>query len=442
MAVDLLIRGGRVIDASQGLDAVADVYVRDGLVAAIVPTGEPGLEAGQPGLQIIEAPGCIVSPGFVDVHCHLRDPGQEEKETIATGTRAAARGGFTTICPMANTTPPIDNRSLLEYVNKTARATGVVRVHQIAAVTKKLAGQELTEMGDLVEGGAVAFSDDGKPIVNSRVMRSALEYSRMFDRPIIPHLEDPDLVAGGVMNEGPVATRLGLKGWPAAGEETQLARDIRLAELTGGRLHIAHVSTAGSVALIRDAKARGLRITAEATPHHLALTDEWVAGVIWDGKRIAPYDTNTKMNPPLRSEADRQALISGLKDGTIDAIATDHAPHTVVDKECEYDFAAFGITGFETALATILRLVRNEELELKLALAKLTIGPARAFGLSAGTLRPGSMADVTVFSPTLRWTVDPKDGASKGQNTPLTGLQLMGRVVATVVGGEVVHNSR
>lgn len=442
MALDLLIRGGRVIDASQGIDTLADVRVRDGVIASIVPAGEPGPDHTPRDGQVIEAPGCIVSPGFVDLHCHLREPGQEDKETIATGTRAAARGGFTTICPMANTTPPVDTRSVAEYVLTTARAVGVVRVLPIAAVTKKLAGQELTEMGDLVEAGVVAFSDDGKPIVNGRVMRSALEYSRMFDRPIIPHEEDPDLVEGGVMNEGPVATRLGLRGWPAVGEEAMLARDIQLTELTGGRLHVAHVSTAGSVALVREAKARGVRVTAEATPHHLALTDEWVAGLIWDGKRVPPYDTNTKMNPPLRSEADRQALIAGLRDGTIDAIATDHAPHTIVDKQCEYDFAAFGITGFETALATILRLVRNEELDLKLALMKLTIGPARAFGLTAGTLRPGMPADITVFSPNLRWTVDPKEGASKGHNTPLAGMQMAGRVVATIVGGEVVYSAR
>jgi dihydroorotase len=287
-----------------------------------------------------------------------------------------------------------------------------------------------------------AFSDDGKPLSSALVMRSALEYSRMFGKPIMTHSEDPDLVGGGMMNEGPVATRLGLKGWPAAAEDVMVARDIRLAELTGGRLHVAHVSTARGVEMVAEAKARGIAVTAEATPHHLAMTEEWVAGVRWDGKHAQPYDTSTKVNPPLRSEADRKALLAGLKDGTIDAIATDHAPHTVVDKLCEYDFAAFGISGLETALGTLLRLVRMEELDLKLVLEKLTIGPARVFGLAAGTLRPGAAADVVVFGPNLRWVVEPKEFASKGHNTPLVGMPMVGKVVATLVGGEVVYNSR
>ena len=442
MPQDVLIKGGRIVDAAQGLDLLGDLLVENGLTAAIIPQGQPGPEIGPRGLQVIEAEGCVVSPGFVDLHCHLRDPGQEDKETIATGTRAAARGGFTTVCCMANTNPPIDSRAVVEYVQRTARATGAVRVLPIACVTKKMAGQELTEMGELAEAGVVAFSDDGKPVTNSRLMRAALDYGKMFGRPVVPHSEDPELVGDGVMNEGPVATRLGLKGWPAAGEEVMIARDVRLAELTGGRLHVAHVSTAGSVELVRQAKARGVRVTAEVTPHHLAMTDEWVAGVRWDGRRAQPYDTSTKVNPPLRAEADRQALLAGLKDGTIDAIATDHAPHTVVDKLCEYDEAAFGIGGLETALATLLRLVRAEELDLKLVLEKLTSGPARAFGLAAGTLRPGAPADVVVFGPNLRWTVDPKEFASKGQNTPLAGMPMVGKVVATLVGGEVVYNAR
>jgi dihydroorotase len=273
-------------------------------------------------------------------------------------------------------------------------------------------------------------------------MRNALEYARMFDRPIVEHAEDPALSAGGVMNEGPVATRLGLKGWPSAAEDVIVARDLQLAELTGGRLHVAHLSTARGVELVAEAKARGVRVTAEVTPHHLALTDDWVAGIHWDGRRVPPYDTNTKVNPPLRSEADRQALLKGLKDGTIDAIATDHAPHTVVDKLCEYDFAAFGISGFETALGTLLRLVRLGELDLKLVLEKLTTGPAKTFGLVAGTLRPGAPGDVTVIGPNLRWVVDPAEFASRGQNTPLAGTPMVGRVIATIVGGGVVYNAR
>ena len=442
MPHDVLIKGGRIVDADQGVDLVGDLYVRDGSIAAIVPLGGTGPASEARGFQVIDAEGCIVSPGFVDLHCHLRDPGQEDKETIATGTRAAARGGFTTVCCLANTHPPVDSRAVVEYIQRTARSTAAVRVLPIACVTKRMGGQELTEMGELAEIGVVAFSDDGRAIASSRVMRAALEYSRMFDRPIMPHCEDPELASGGVMNEGPVATRLGLKGWPSVAEEVMVARDLRLAEMTGGRLHVAHVSTARGVELVRQAKARGVRVTAEVTPHHLAMTDEWVAGVRWDGRRADPYDTNTKVSPPLRGEADRQALLEGLKDGTIDAIATDHAPHTVVDKLCEYDFAAFGISGLETALATLLRLVRMEELDLKLVLRKLTVGPARAFGLSAGTLRPGSPADVTVLGPNLRWVVDPKEFASKGQNTPLAGMPMVGKVVATLVGGEVVYNAR
>jgi dihydroorotase len=438
----LRIKGGRVIDAAQGLDFFGDVFIRDGVVESVVAAGDLNRPADLSDCETFEAEGCIVSPGFVDLHCHLREPGYEDKETIATGTQAAARGGFTTVCCMANTKPPIDSRAIVEYVQKTARAVGAVRVHPLACVTKGMAGQELTEMGDLIDAGAVAFSDDGKAVATSALMRNALEYARMFDRPIVEHAEDSALSAGGVMNEGAVATRLGLKGWPSAAEDVIIARDLQLAELTGGRLHVAHLSTARGVELVAEAKARGARVTAEVTPHHLALTEEWVAGIHWDGRRVPPYDTNTKVNPPLRTEADRQALLKGLKDGTIDAIATDHAPHTVVDKLCEYDFAAFGISGLETALATLLRLVRLGELDLKLMLEKLTSGPAKTFGLVAGTLRPGAPGDVTVIGPNLRWVVDPAEFASRGQNTPLAGTPMVGRVIATIVGGEVVFNAR
>lgn len=439
----VIIKGGRVIDPSQGIDLYADLVIENGLIKEIVSRESGGaITDMEKGGETIEAEGCIVSPGFIDLHCHLREPGFEEKETIATGARAAVRGGFTTICCMANTKPPIDSRATVEYVIRQSELASQAKVLPIACVTKEMAGKELVEMGELSEAGVVAFSDDGKPVTSSRLMRSALEYGQMFGKPIMPHSEDPELVAGGVMNEGAVATRLGLKGWPGTAEETMIARDIALCEQSGGRLHIAHVSTARGVELIRQAKARGIKVTAEATPHHLTLTDEWVAGVRWDGRHAAPYDTNTKVNPPLRTQADCQALLEGLKDGTIDAIATDHAPHTVVDKACEYDFAAFGISGIETALATLLRLVRTEELGLGLMIEKLTIGPARTFGLDLGALRPGARADVTVFGPNLRWIVTPEELASKGKNTPLLGLPMIGKVVATVVSGRVVYNTR
>ena len=433
----ILLRGGRVMDPARRLDLTGDVLLVGGRIAYAGPPLDPREAEAD---QIFDATGLVIAPGFIDLHCHLREPGQEAKETIATGTRAAARGGFTTVCAMANTSPPIDCRPLLEYVQQTARREGVVRVFSLAAMTRGLAGQELTEMAELAAAGAIAFSDDGVPIASSRIMRAALAYSRLCGRPIMPHCDDPELLAGGTMNEGPVAACLGLKGIPAAGEEAMVARDLALAALTGGRLHIAHVSTAGAVDLIRRAKARGVAVTAEATPHHLALTDAWVAGHRWEGHG-QPYDTSTKVNPPLRSEADRQALLAGLRDGTIDAIATDHAPHTLVDKLCPYDEAAFGISGLETALGTLLRLVEHGELTLDLVIEKLTIGPARVFGLPYGTLKPGQAADVVVFDPQTTWVVDPTRFASKGRNTPLAGQRLRGRVEATFVGGRLVHQT-
>jgi dihydroorotase len=340
---------------------------------------------------------------------------------------------------MANTHPPIDSRGQVEYVQSVAAAEGVVRVLPIGAVTKGLRGEELAEMGDLAAAGVVAFSDDGVPIRNSRVMRHALEYSRAFGLPIMPHCDDPDLLAGGVMNEGPVAALLGLRGIPAAGEESIVARDVALAELTGGRLHVCHVSTAGAVDVVRRAKARGVRVTAEATPHHLTLTDAWVAGVRWEGRGY-PYDASTKVNPPLRSERDRESLVEALADGTIEAIATDHAPHASVDKLCEYDEAAFGISGLETALGAVVRLVDTGEIDLTLAIEKLTVGPCRAFDLPYGTLAPGAPADVAVFDPKRRWRVDPTEFASLGKNTPYAGQELVGRVTATFSRGKLVHH--
>lgn len=434
--LDILIRGGRVVDPSRDVDDIADVWIADGRIREIT-SSRPAPE-GRRGLLVFEANGLVVCPGLVDLHAHLRDPGQEEKETIATGTRAAVRGGFTSICSMANTTPPVDSRAVVEYILRTAKATGAARVFPLATVTVAMAGRILVEMADLADAGAIAFSDDGRPVSDGGVMRRALEYTRVVDRPIMCHEEDPTLSAGGVMNEGPVATRLGLKGWPGLAEEAMIARDLLLCEETRGRMHLAHVTTARGVALIRWARERGVRFTAETTPHHLTLTDEWVAGWRPNG-RGAPYDTATKVNPPLRSEADRQALIEAVRDGTLDLIGTDHAPHAETDKLCEYDAAAFGITGFETALASLLGLVHDGSLPLPLLIRRLTSDPARAFGLNAGTLAADAPADVCIFDPNARWTVDPARFASKGKNTPLAGQNLRGQVVATLVGGEVAY---
>lgn len=434
---DVLIAGGRIIDPAAGLDTVGDLWIRAGRVDQITPARP--LPEGRRGLIVFDARGQVVCPGLVDLHCHLRDPGQEDKETIATGTRAAARGGFTSICSMANTTPPVDSRAVVEYIQRTALATGAVRVYPLATVTRGMDGRELVEMADLAEAGAVAFSDDGKPLVDGGMMRHALEYSRMIDRPIMVHEEDPTLSAGGLMNEGPVATRLGLKGWPGVAEEAMIARDLLLVELTGGKLHLAHVTTAGGVELIRRARERGVRFTAETTPHHLTLTDEWVAGWRPNGPAGLPYDTSTKVNPPLRAEHDRTALVEAIRDGTLDLIGTDHAPHAEVDKTCEYGSAAFGISGLETALSALLGLVHSGDLPLPLLIQKLTVAPALAFGLPGGTLKPGAEADVCIFDLDATWTVDPAAFASKGRNTPLAGRTMRGRVSATLRGGQVVH---
>ncbi len=448
----LLLRGGHIIDPATGQAVIGDLLLADDRIVAVGPVSEVAQSAdqlAQSGQQVQTLdlhPRLIVSPGFVDLHVHLREPGYEEKETIQTGAQAAARGGFTTICCMPNTKPVLDSQAMLEFV---ARAAGgaPARVLPIAAISKGEKGTELSEMAELAEAGAVAFSDDGKPVSNSKLMRSALEYATMLNRPIVEHCEDEGLAAGGVMNEGPIATKLGLKGWPAAAEEIMLARDLALVRLTGGRYHAAHLSTAGSVDLIRRAKAEGLRVTAEVTPHHLLLTDEWVAGRhtgLLDADHASqghPYDTATKVNPPLRAQRDAEALLEGLLDGTIDAIATDHAPHTFVDKACEYDEAAFGISGLETALGALLALVHAGRLPLTTLLAALTIGPARTFSLSAGTLQPGAPADITVFDSEERWMVEPQRFASKGKNTPLAGLTLTGRVRYTILAGKLVYQA-
>ena len=440
----MLVKGGRIIDPAQGVDRIADLLIEEGVVRAIDGRIDP-----PEGAQVIAAEGLVVCPGFIDAHCHLREPGFEYKETIATGTRAAAAGGFTTVCAMPNTSPPGDNRSVVEYVRRQARETGVVRVLPIGCVTKGSNGLELAEMGELAEAGVVGFSDDGHPVADSNIMRQALSYSLPFGLPIINHCEVPELSAGGSMNEGWVSNRLGVRGIPNAAEENMVARDIGLAELTGGRLHIAHASTAGTVELIRRAKANGERTTCEVTPHHLTLTEEAVLGGGSDpgsSGRFEPltakaYDSNAKVSPPLRSRRDVEALVQGLKDGTVDFIATDHAPHSAVEKQCTFEEAANGISGLETALGSLMSLVHAGDVPLPLLIEKLTNAPAGFLGLESGTLKSGAPADVTVFDPDAEWVVNAAGFASKGKNTPLDGATLRGRVLATIVGGEVKYSS-
>ena len=450
------LRGARIVDPSQRIDAPGSMVIADGRVASVGGDAAPALARftaeGRDVHTVVLPSGWVLAPGFVDLHVHLREPGFEAKETIATGARAAARGGFTTVCCMPNTQPVIDSRATLDYVLSAARGVSA-NVRPIAAISKGESGHELSEMTELVEAGAVAFSDDGRPVSSSRLMRAALEYAAPLDVPLVEHCQDEDLVGGGVMNEGPVATLLGLKGWPGAGEDVMLARDLALVRLTGAKYHAAHLSTAGAVALVREAKRAGLPVTAEVTPHHLLLTDSWVAG-----ERTGPladalaelgmavpggprYDTNTKVNPPLRSTEDCAALLEGLLDGTIDAIATDHAPHTWVDKACEYGEAAFGISGLETALAALLALVHAGRLPLATLVAALTERPARAWNLDAGTLKPGAVADLVIFDPDESWTVDPARFASLGRNTPLAGIELRGRVRQTWLNGEKVYDA-
>jgi dihydroorotase len=438
-ASSLLIRGGRVFDPGRDIDFVADILIEGGRVAAVDE------RVDSPDAEVFDASGLLVCPGLVDIHCHLREPGFEYKETIETGTRAAARGGFTTVCCMPNTEPPIDTRSTVEFVLRTAAMAATVRVLPIGCVTRGRQGQELAEMGELAEAGVIGFSDDGNPVADSAVMRRALEYTSAFGLPIIDHCEDTSLSAEGVMHEGWVAVRLGLHGLPAAAEETVIARDLSLAELTRSRIHILHVSTRGSVDLVRQAKRRGVPVTAEVTPHHLTLTHEAVA-IAPEGEGTLAYDTNAKVNPPLRSPDDVEACIEGLRDGTIDAIATDHAPHEVVSKLCEFDQAAFGISGFETALGACLSLVHAGKLDLSTLSHRLTAGPVAALGLERfvpglGSLAVGAPGDVTVIDPDAEWTVEPETFASKGKNTPLAGRTLRGRAAATVAEGRLVFAS-
>ena len=423
----LLLQGGRIIDPGQGLDEIGSLLIADGKISWLGETSPPDSD-----YDVLDAGGLIVCPGFIDLHCHLRQPGFEEKETIASGSRAAARGGFTTICCMPNTNPPLDNQTTIDYVKLTAASEGVVRVLPIGCISRGRKGKELAEMAELAEAGTVAFSDDGEPAMSSRLMCQAMEYSLAFGLPIIDHCEDTVLSEGGQVNEGIIATRLGLRGIPAAAEENIVARDLALAQLTGAHIHIAHTTTDGSVKLIRRAKEKGINVTAEATPHHLTLTEERVLG----------YDTNAKVNPPLRTEQDLKALVQGLKEGVIDIIATDHAPHTENDKLCEFTLAPFGISGFETALGSLMSLVHSGQLDLSLLIANLTSEPAKIIGTRygrLGTLEIGAPADVTVFAPNLEWIVDTKQFISKGRNTPLEGERLKGRVMVTLSQGKIVY---
>ena len=436
----LLLKAGRVVDPSRGVDERGDLLLREGVVAAIQPDITP-----PDGARVIDAAGLVVCPGFIDLHCHLREPGFEYKETIATGTRAAARGGFTTLCAMPNTDPVMDSRAVVDFVLRRAREEGAVRVLPIGAVTAGSKGAALTEMAELAAAGAVGFSDDGHPVADANVMRQALSYASGLGLPIVNHCEVPELSAGGVMNEGWVATRLGLKGLPRSGEEAMVARDIALAETTGGRLHVAHASTAGTVELVRQAKARGLDVTCEATPHHLTLTDEAVLGLGADAYgplSEAAYDTNARVAPPLRSRDDVAAMVEGLRDGAVDLIATDHAPHAHTEKMCTFEEAANGISVLETALGSLMSLVHGGGLSLPALIDRLTAAPARFLGMDLGTLRPSAPADVTVFDPQAEWLVDPAAFASKGKNTPLAGATLRGRVTATIASGEVVYHER
>ena len=433
MSATLLISGGRIIDPSQGIDKVADLLITKGKIAWI---GDKGKAPSQPDLTSIDATGLIVCPGFIDLHCHLREPGFEDKETIATGTKAAAKGGFTTICCMPNTNPPLDTQTSIDYVKKMTEIEGTVQVLPIGCITKGRQGKELTEMNELAKVGVIGFSDDGDPVSSSRIMSMAMDYSQNLGLPIIDHCEDKELSGGGSMNDGWVSARLGLEGIPKAAEEIIIARDLALAQLTGAKLHVAHVSTEGSVELIRRAKEKGISVTAEVTPHHLTLTEERVMG------SQPTYDTNAKVNPPLRTKEDIAALIQGLKDGTIDAIATDHAPHTLVDKMCEFGLAAFGISGLETALACLMSLVHGGQLDMKTLISKLAFEPARIISTrygELGTLKTGCRADVTLFAPNKEWTVNSQDFVSKGKNTPFDGCHFKGRVSMTILSGKVIY---
>jgi dihydroorotase len=425
----ILLQGGRIIDPSQSIDEPGDVFIVDGKVEALGARIAESA-AGRDGLETIDCTGLVVSPGFIDVHCHLREPGREEVETIATGSRAAAAGGFTAVCAMPNTDPVTDNQAAVGFILAQSARAAAARVYPIGAISVGQRGESLAEIGELIAAGAVAVSDDGRPVASAHLMRTALEYARTFGVPVADHCEEPTLARGGAMNEGVVSARLGLKGIPAEAEEIMVIRDILLARRTGGHVHLCHMSTHGSVELIRWGKERGINVTAEVCPHHLSLTED----------AVEDYDTNAKMNPPLRTDADVASLQEAVRDGTIDLIATDHAPHHYDEKEREFADAPNGIVGLETALAVnITWLVKPGIVDVPLLVERMSCAPARTFRLPCGTLSRGSPADVTVFDPTIEWTVDPRRFRSKGRNTPYAGRTLTGRARATIVGGRVVY---
>src|SRR5213592_146755 len=419
----VLLSGGTLLDPSQNLNEVGDLLVADGEIAAVGRAIQPPDDA-----EVIDCDGLIVSPGFIDVHCHLREPGREDVETIATGARAAAAGGFTAVCAMPNTDPVTDNQAAVGFIVRQAQRAQAARVYPIGAISVGQEGKVLAEFGEMVGAGAIAVSDDGKPVASAHLMRTALEYARTFKIPVIDHCEEPTLSAGGSMNEGIVSAELGLKGIPAEAEEIMVIRDILLARLTGGHVHLAHMSTKGSVELIRWGKDRGINVTAEVCPHHLSLTEE----------RVRDYDTNAKMNPPLRTQKDVEALRAAVKDGTIDLVATDHAPHHYDEKEREFADAPNGIVGLETALAVVItNLVAPGHLAYSDLVDRMSCTPARIFKLPGGSLKRGTAADVTVFDPKLGWKVDPAKFLSKGRNSPYSGKTLVGRAACTIVAGSV-----
>ena len=447
----LLLMGGRVIDPATKLDAVADVLIVAGKIAAV---GREASAMSPPDVERCDVRGLVVCPGLIDLHVHLREPGQSAKETIATGTAAAARGGFTSVVCMPNTSPAIDNPGTVALIREKALREGVVNVFVTGAITKGIAGEELAPIGSLKQAGVVAITDDGHCVQNNDLMRRALEYAQMFDLPVMDHCQDYSLVTDGVMHEGYWSAALGLRGWPAAGEEMMVARNILLAELTGTRVHCQHLSSAGSVALLREAKRRGVPISGEACPHHFVLTDATIAGSekFWaeDGKGLfgyeaaerpvwPSYDTNFKMNPPLRSARDREAILEGLVDGTLEILGSDHAPHCDYEKEVEFDYAPFGITGLETELAlSLMQLYHTKRLGLMELIGKYTVAPANLLRLEKGTLRAGADGDVTVLDPEREWVFEREHSASKSSNSPFYGWPLRGKAVLTIVGGKIV----
>ena len=445
----LLVTGGRVIDPANHFDSIADVLILDGKISAV------GKNLSVPDkTEVLDAQGKVVCPGLIDLHVHLREPGQTAKENLASGTAAAARGGFTSVVCMPNTSPAIDNSGTVALIHERAEREAAVNVFVAGAITKGIAGEELAPIGSLKKAGVVAITDDGHCIQNNELMRRACEYAKMFDLPVMDHCQDYSLVTDGVMHEGYWSTLLGLRGWPAAGEEMIVARNILLAELTGARIHCQHLSTAGSVALIREAKKRGISISGEACPHHFVLTDAAIAGSekFWnsDGKELAEsqvdelptwpaYDTNFKMNPPLRPAKDRDAILEGLADGTIEILCSDHAPHCDYEKEVEFDYAPFGITGLETELAlALMQLVHTKKISLPDLIAKFTVAPARLLNLRKGSLSAGADGDVTVFDPASEWIFWTQESASKSKNSPFNGWKLKGNAVATIVGGRKI----